>query len=92
MQNRFLVGGGPSPNTWPRWAPHSAHVTSVRILPGWDIRSKRFAPTIVDKRDMTGWKVVVCVNQKPGESENENDNKKLSMTNVRYIKPNDSRE
>lgn len=45
MQKRFLVGAGPSSKTWPKWAPHWAQVTSVRIRPGWDIRSKRFAPT-----------------------------------------------
>jgi hypothetical protein len=31
MQYRSPVGGGPSLNTCPKWAPHRLHVTSVRI-------------------------------------------------------------
>lgn len=31
MQNRLPVGKGPSSKMWPRWAPHFAHETSVRI-------------------------------------------------------------
>ena len=33
MQYRFPVGGGPSSNTWPRWDPHRAHSTAVRVMP-----------------------------------------------------------
>jgi len=33
MQNRFPVGAGPSSKTWPRWPPHVAQRTSVRIMP-----------------------------------------------------------
>ena len=33
MQYLVWVGGGPSSNTWPRWAPHCLHVTSVRFIP-----------------------------------------------------------
>lgn len=46
MQKRFLEGGGPSPNTWPRWALHLAHCTSVRIIPGLAINKSRLAPTL----------------------------------------------
>lgn len=28
MQYRLRVGGGPSPNTWPRWDPHLTHLTA----------------------------------------------------------------
>ena len=45
MQKRFLVGLGPSLNTWPRWAPHLEQVTSVRILSGFAISSSRLPPT-----------------------------------------------
>ncbi|CAH1998989.1 unnamed protein product [Acanthoscelides obtectus] len=67
MQNLFLVGGGPSSNTCPRWAPHWAQVTSVRTLPGWDIRSKRFAPTIW-RREGTGGPQRVCWVSATGDS------------------------
>ena len=33
MQYRFPVGPGPSSNTWPRWPPQAAQMTSVRIIP-----------------------------------------------------------
>src|SRR5690606_17931170 len=33
MQYRWPVGGGPSGNTWPRWAPQLAQRTSVRTMP-----------------------------------------------------------
>ena len=33
IQYLVWVGGGPSSNTWPRWAPHCRHVTSVRLIP-----------------------------------------------------------
>lgn len=45
MQNLFLVGAGPSSKTCPRWAPHFEQLTSVRIIPGREIASKRFPPT-----------------------------------------------
>ena len=32
MQYRSPVGGGPSSNTCPKWAPHRRHVTSVRRM------------------------------------------------------------
>lgn len=54
MQKRFLVGAGPSSNTCPRCAPHCEQVTSVRIRPGWEIRSSRFAPTDDDGRNGQG--------------------------------------
>lgn len=47
MQNRFLVGLGPSSNTWPRWAEHFAQRTSVRTRPGRVKTSNIFAPTSV---------------------------------------------
>ncbi len=33
MQYRWCVGGGPSSKTCPRWAPHRAQRTSVRVMP-----------------------------------------------------------
>lgn len=46
IQYLVFFGGGPSSKTCPKWAPHAAQVTSVRIMPGRGfIRSKRFAPT-----------------------------------------------
>lgn len=47
MQNRFLVGTGPSLNTWPRCAEHLEHRTSVRTIPGRVKTSNIFAPTLI---------------------------------------------
>jgi len=38
MQKRAPVGFGPSGKTWPKWAPHCAHCTSVRRMP-WEVSS-----------------------------------------------------
>ena len=32
MQKRWPVGAGPSGKTWPRWASHLLHSTSVRSM------------------------------------------------------------
>lgn len=45
IQNRFLVGEGPSSNTCPRWAEHLEQRTSVRTKPGRVKTSNIFAPT-----------------------------------------------
>lgn len=46
IQKRFLVGAGPSSNTWPRWAAHLEHRTSVRTKPGRVKTNNIFAPTL----------------------------------------------
>lgn len=46
IQKRFRVGAGPSSNTWPRWAEHFEHRTSVRTKPGRVKTSNIFAPTL----------------------------------------------
>lgn len=45
IQNRFLVGFGPSLNTCPKCEPHFEQVTSVRTISGFAISSSRFPPT-----------------------------------------------
>lgn len=49
IQNLFLVGAGPSLNTWPRCAEHLEHRTSVRTIPGRVKTSNIFAPTFYFK-------------------------------------------
>ena len=49
------VGFGPSSKTWPRWAPHSAQETSVRIRLGSAIIRKRFPPTAKEQVYANVW-------------------------------------
>lgn len=64
MQKRFLVGAGPSPNTWPRCAEHLEHLTSVRTKPGRVKTSNIFAPTLIQHTNVHSPKAFIYISHK----------------------------
>lgn len=67
MQNRFLVGFGPSLKTCPKWALQFEQVTSVRTISGLAITSSIFPPTALIATWFFGSLAEVCVKRNTRE-------------------------